>query len=170
MNDIRVRKLVMSALFTALICVATMVIRIPSPTGGYVNAGDAVIILGAFLLGPVYGALAAGLGSALADILSGYVIYAIGTLIIKSLMGLCAAAIFKKLTTAQLAAAAISGIAAETIMILGYFLYSGVFLGFGLGAAADIPGNCVQGAFGVIAGTALYLSIDKTPSVKDLFE
>ncbi|MBR2053626.1 MAG: ECF transporter S component [Clostridia bacterium] len=42
-ND--VLKLVLAALFAALICVATMVVRIPMPaTDGYANLGDAIII------------------------------------------------------------------------------------------------------------------------------
>ena len=40
MNDKKIRKLVVSALMAALVCVATMVVRIPTPTNGYVNLGD----------------------------------------------------------------------------------------------------------------------------------
>mgnify|MGYP001774926226 FL=1 len=72
MKDSTLKKLVFAALFAALSCVATMVIKIPTPTGGYIHAGDAVVLLSAFLLGPWWGAAAAGLGSCLADILSGY--------------------------------------------------------------------------------------------------
>ena len=71
MKDSTLKKLVFAALFAALSCVATMVIKIPTPTGGYIHAGDAVVLLSAFLLGPWWGAAAAGLGSCLADILSG---------------------------------------------------------------------------------------------------
>ena len=40
------KKLVLSALFAALACVATMSIRIPTPgTGGYIHPGDAIVIL-----------------------------------------------------------------------------------------------------------------------------
>ena len=46
----RTRLLVMTALFAALGCAATMVVKIPSPTGGYMNLGDTVVLLGAFLL------------------------------------------------------------------------------------------------------------------------
>lgn len=52
MNDKTVKKLVFAALFAALCCVATMVIRIPTPIGGYIHAGDAVVLLAGFLLGP----------------------------------------------------------------------------------------------------------------------
>ena len=75
-------KLVLAALFAALCSVATMLIHIPIPaTNGYINLGDGVVLLGAFLLGPVYGMAAGGLGSMLADLLLGYAAYAPGTLV-----------------------------------------------------------------------------------------
>ena len=54
------RAMVMTALFAALGYVATRILQIPTPSGGYVNLGDTVVILGAYLLGPVYGAVAGG--------------------------------------------------------------------------------------------------------------
>ena len=65
------KRLVLTGLFAAMGCVATMVLMVPSPTGGYMNLGDAVVLLGAYLLGPVWGAVAGGVGPALADLLSG---------------------------------------------------------------------------------------------------
>ena len=59
----KTKKLVLAALMCALTCVATMVIRIPTPTMGYIHPGDALVLPCAFLLGPVPGALAAGIGS-----------------------------------------------------------------------------------------------------------
>ena len=90
MKDEKTRKLVYLALFTALTTAATMVVRVPSPTGGYVNAGDAVVLLCAFVLGPVPGAVAAGIGSALADVFGGYFLYAPATLVIQGLTALVA--------------------------------------------------------------------------------
>ena len=61
----------MAALMAAMACVATMVIKIPIPaTGGYINLGDCIVLLSGIILGPVYGGIAAGLGSALADLLA----------------------------------------------------------------------------------------------------
>ena len=58
------KKLVLSALFAALACVATMSIRIPTPgTGGYIHPGDAIVILCGVFLDPVSAFLAAGIGS-----------------------------------------------------------------------------------------------------------
>ena len=69
------KKIVMAALFAALACVATMSIRIPTPgTNGYIHPGDAIVILSGVVLGPVWGLLAAGIGSAMADLLGGYCI------------------------------------------------------------------------------------------------
>ena len=60
-------------MLAALVCVATMVIKIPSPLNGYINLGDCIVLLSGWLLSPVYGFMAAGLGSALADLFAGYV-------------------------------------------------------------------------------------------------
>ena len=48
-------KLCTAAMFAALICVATMLIQIPSPLNGYVNFGDCFILVAAWVLGPVWG-------------------------------------------------------------------------------------------------------------------
>lgn len=66
MTDMKLRKLVLAALFAALCTVMTMVIQVPSPMQGYVNLGDCAVLLSAWVLGPWYGGAAAGLGSMLA--------------------------------------------------------------------------------------------------------
>ena len=83
------KKVVMTALFAALTCAATMSIRIPTPgTGGYIHPGGALVILSGVILGPAYGFLAGGIGSALSDLLGGYFLYVPITLIIKGLVAL----------------------------------------------------------------------------------
>ena len=94
MTDMKLRKLVLAALFAALCTVMTMVIQVPSPMQGYVNLGDCAVLLSAWVLGPWYGGAAAGLGSMLADLLS-YPHYAPGTLVIKFTMAVAAAYIFE---------------------------------------------------------------------------
>ena len=75
MNN-NLKKLILAALFAALSCVATMSIRIPTPgTGGYIHPGDAIVILSGVILGPVWGFLAGGIGSALSDLIGGYFVY-----------------------------------------------------------------------------------------------
>ena len=162
MKNKKISKIITCAMFAALTCVATMIIQIPSPMSGYVNLGDCIVLLGAFLLGPVYGAAAGGIGSMLADLISGYVIYVPGTLIIKALMAFVAGVIFTKLKSKNTYASVITaGIAAEAIMVIGYFIYAMLILGNGWSAAASIPGNIVQGIVGIIVAAILYAILEK---------
>lgn len=147
---------VTTSLFAALICVATMLIHIPTPgTNGYVNLGDGFILMGAFILPAGYAAAAAGIGSMLADILSGYMSYAPGTLIIKGLVGLIAALMFARIQKKNSVRSILAAAAAELWMVLGYFLYEAVFLSYGLGALASVPANIGQGVVGVVAAMVL---------------
>ncbi len=80
--------MVYTALMTALVFVATFTIKVPVPfTNGYIHPGDSMVFLAGLLLGPFYGAFAAGIGSALADLIAGYTFWMIPTLLIKGLMG-----------------------------------------------------------------------------------
>ena len=70
---ITVTQMCITAVFMALTCVATMMVQIPIPLG-YAHLGDSVILICAFFFGPVVGALAGGIGSAMADILTGFAV------------------------------------------------------------------------------------------------
>ena len=161
MSDKKIRKLVISAMMAALTYVATMVIQIPSPMNGYVNLGDCFVLLCGWLLGPWYGGAAAGIGSMLTDLLSGYGHYAPGTFVIKGLDALVAALLFRAMGRTS-TAALVSGLVGETIMVAGYFGYAALLLGKGLGAAASIPGNLVQAALGLLIGFLLLKVLQKT--------
>ena len=72
----------------ALTAVATMAVQIPIPaTKGYLNLGDSVIMVLAVVFGPRFGFLVGSLGSALADVVTGYAYWAPATLIIKGVEG-----------------------------------------------------------------------------------
>lgn len=167
--DKKVKRIVISALLAALTCVATMIIKIPSPLKGYINMGDCFVLLAGWLLSPAYGFMAAGLGSALADVLSGYVVYAPATFIIKGIMALIAHFLMhlvrKRITqtasgrtasihTGQTASFVISGVVAELTMVSGYFLFEGFMYGF-VPSIVNIPANTIQGIAGLILGIVL---------------
>lgn len=173
MRASRWSRLVYTALFTALTTVATLVIQVPSPMSGYVNLGDAMVLLSAWILGPVYGTAAAGIGSMLADLLSGYAYYAPGTLVIKCLMAFVAAQVFlvlKDKVKGKHFAKVVSGLLAEIIMVAGYFGYAGLILGNGLSAALSIPGNLVQGGFGIVVSTVVYLALSQVIKMPKLLK
>jgi len=169
-------KTVLTALFSALICVATMLVQIPIPaTGGYANLGDSVILMCAFLMNPLHAVIAAGLGSMLADLLAGYMSYAPGTLIIKAGVALIAAAIFSRFgrntsSSKAFAAMVVSAIVAEIFMILGYFFYEAVCLGIGSGASAAILGNIGQGVVSAVIACVVTPALARSPEVRELMD
>ena len=157
------QRIVMAALLAALTCVATMIIKIPSPLKGYLNLGDCVVLLAGWMLSPSYGFLAAGLGSALADMFSGYVTYVPATFVIKGLMALIAFYGFKLLHSklGNISSRIISGIVAEVVMVAGYFIFEGFLYGFGP-SLVNIPANVIQGIAGLIIGTILVKVFEKS--------
>ena len=158
----KTQKIVIAALIAALACVATMIIKIPSPLKGYLNLGDCVVLLSGWLLSPLYGFLAAGIGSALADVFSGYALYAPATFVIKGVMSVIAFYSFKVLKdkAGDLPSRIIGGVVAEIVMILGYFVFEGFLYGF-VASIVNIPANAVQGLAGLILGTALIKVFEK---------
>ena len=97
----QLRLLTYTGVLTALTTVATMHIRIPTITKGYINLGDTIVNIAAWMLGPFYGAAAAGIGSALADLLAGYTVYVPATLIIKALMAVVCYYLYQTLSRKQ---------------------------------------------------------------------
>lgn len=196
MKKEQIIKLCVTGMFTALICLATMIIQIPAPLVGVLNLGDCFILIAAWILGPWYGFAAGGIGSALADLFTGYTQYIPATLIIKGLMAVAAAllvrAFVKKSDKTELVAVrpkaqqdvaqqrrtgdkprlpgfAVSGLAAEMIMISGYYVFEAAILRLGwIPTLVNIPPNCVQGAFGLVLGVVLIQVIMKTGVLKKL--
>ena len=152
----KTKRIVITALMAAMVCVATMIIKIPSPMKGYLNIGDCIVLLCGWLLAPGYGFVAAGLGSALADMFSGYLTYAPATFLIKGSMALIAFACFKLMNKriGRLPSQIIGAVLAVIVMVLGYYVFEGFMYGF-IPSAVNIPANAVQGAAGLILGIIL---------------
>lgn len=165
--EMKTKKLVISALFAALTFVATMVIQIKLTANGFVNIGDCMVVTCGIFLGPVYGVIAAGIGSMLADIISGYFIYAPATLVIKALMALLTAIIFRKIIKINdVVAAGVCALVAELVMVLGYFLYEIPLYGIAP-AVVGMPGNLLQAGFGFVCSIVLYIALSKNKYIKN---
>ncbi|MCR5060068.1 MAG: ECF transporter S component [Saccharofermentans sp.] len=137
------KQIAAAGVISALVFVATYFIRIPIPNG-YLNLGDAVILISTLMLGP-FAAIPAAIGAGLADLISGYSVYVIPTVIIKALMGLTAGRI---LSHERSVARRITGfLLAEMIMVAGYFAFEALPFMYGPEAAwVDVPLNAIQGA------------------------
>ncbi len=130
----------------ALTTVATMIIQIPTPaTEGYINLGDTMVMLSGTLFGTIIGSLSGGIGSALADLLTGYGHWAPFTLVIKGIEGYIAGISRGKGKVISLLILIVAG--AE--MVTGYFLVEVWMYGIG-GALTEVPGNSFQALSGIV--------------------
>ena len=157
--------MVMTALIMGLVMLATSTFRIPVPmTQGYVHLGDTMIFLGVLVLGRRNGCLAAGIGSALADVLAGYAIYAPWTLIIKGLMAFVMATFIGKTNIRY--KTIIGMVLAGIVMAAGYCIVDGVLAGNMAAGFIGLPANIGQFAVGMVLASALAAALYKTPAKK----
>jgi len=159
-------KLVIAAMFASLTCVATMIIKIPTPTNGYINIGDSVVLIAGSFLGPFYGVLSAAIGSMMADVFSGYIVYAPATFVIKGLMAYVTWLICGRLKQTNLRFI-ISALCAEIIMVVSYFLFEAFFMGQGLAAALGLTANAVQGAANFVLGFLLFRLFNRSRGLSE---
>jgi uncharacterized membrane protein len=163
MNQRRIQKLVFSAVFCALTFAATWIF-VPAPGVGNVNLGDGVLLLCAWILGGPWAVISAALGATLADLSSGFALYAPATLLIKALMvGVALLVLRLSARLPSRLSRILSAVFAEIVMVVGYFLYECLVLGITLGidgygivSLANIPFNAVQGIFGILLATLVY--------------
>ncbi len=166
-------KISLTACFAAACCICTM-ISVPLPIG-YFNLGDMLSLVSGWFLGPVFGALAAGIGGAITDLILGFGVYAPATFVIKAALAVTAFYLYK--ATKKLISSkrtdpiprVISAIVAELIMVGGYFIYEYAILGYGMGAAASVIGNTIQAAAGVAGGVVIATFINSSSRVLSFF-
>lgn len=152
------KKLVKAGLLCALVTVLTIFVQMPIPAiaGAYINGGDAGVYLAAFLLGGPWGAAVAGVGSAIADMALGSMVYAPATLVIKAAMAFFAARIYHGGGKFSRILAPLAG---SAIMIAGYFLYESVLFGPGA-ATASVLFNLIQAGGGTLAAYIATRALD----------
>ncbi|MEZ0536837.1 ECF transporter S component [Caldicellulosiruptoraceae bacterium PP1] len=180
MQNNKTRFLVFSALFIALTFVVTYTIKIPL-LSGYFNLGDVIIMLGAIIFGKNLGFIAGSFGSALADILSGYTVYAPLTFIIKGLEGyLCGYIANYKQEKFDNKKIIIGTFAAGILMALGYFLAEAFILKslssalnvnrdiqFGIKVATvNLPFNLLQGLLSGLVSSIIGIALKNNPAIK----
>jgi uncharacterized membrane protein len=150
------RTLATTAVMTALVLALTFIHIAPTPIGGYIHLGDVAINFAALAFGPWVGLIAGGLGTALADVLSGYAVFAPLTFVSHGLQGLVVGWIYwTRRTNTSMVLAVIAG---GVVLILGYFIGEAAVLYGMAGALAELPWNAVQEAVGML-GAAVYLAV-----------
>ena len=163
-NHAYIIRLTFTALFAAIIMLATMIYIPLGAGGGYLNPGDSMIYAAAWFLGPL-AAAAGAIGAALADVILGYVIYAPATFIIKGLMGLAVGLLIKR-NGQSFVSKVFAMSAGALIMAAGYFAYEYFILRIGMAAVANIPFNLIQAVGGVIIGALVVSALGKIKGIQ----
>ncbi len=169
MKKLTLRRLVLTALFTALSCVATLVIQIPSPTNGYFNLGDCFVMLGAFVLGSWLGGFAGGVGSMIADLIS-YPMYAPATLVIKALMAILGGLIFHAMEKRgrNITGEILGSLCGEVVMMAGYFTFEALLYAPASAFGSLLLTNLPQAGVGFAAVIALCVLLEKAHLMQKL--
>lgn len=162
------------AILTAVTAVFTILIRVPIPaTKGYFNLSDVSIYFAAFSFGPLTAFVAGGLGTALADIISGYAQWAPISFLAHGLQGLVAALVASMIRRRSDAPSGVilgwwilGGLAGAVVMIGGYLV--GGYILAGAGAFSELPFNVVQSGVGIAVGILLTVSVRRAyPPIRD---
>ena len=138
-----------TALFAALITVGTLYLKVPGPTG-YYHMGDGLIYTAALTLGMWPAALAAAVGSALADVLGGFAGFAPWTFAIKGLTAVAVAAVAKTGSARNVPAMLLGAL----VTVAGYALATAVMFS-PAAAVAETLGNILQVGVGVLVALVL---------------
>lgn len=158
MKNVKIKKMCFSAMFAAMIFGLTM-LHIPIGAGGYIHIGDALIYITALLMGGPWAFLSAAIGAAVADIVSGFAVYAIPSMIIKMLIAVPFALVSKKEEKLLSARTALLTIPSGAVTILGYFIADLIL--YREGAVADLIPNLIQAVGSGIVFIVLALALDK---------
>ncbi len=150
------RVLAVTAVMTAVVFVLTRMVQVPTPARGYVHLGDAGVFFGAFAFGPWVGAVTGGLGTALADVTSGFPQWAIFSFLIHGAQGWVVGWTSRRWPgTRGLIQSTLLG----AVIVVGGYLAAGMLLS-GVGAAVgEIPMNLLQVAAGAIVGVPLFAAV-----------
>jgi len=152
----KLKNIIYTATFAAVICVTTMLVKIPA-AGGYYHIGDAFIYIAGSCLNFPYALIAGALGGAFADMFSGYAVYMIPTFIIKA----CVAACFTNKKTRILCRQNFIAIAAASLITIGgYYIAEAVIVNSFTGALATIYGNMGQALASAVIFIAAGAAID----------
>jgi uncharacterized membrane protein len=170
---VTVLKIALTAVFAGLVLVATSQIpSIPIPaTSGYFNVGETIIYVAALLFGPLVGALSGGIGAMLGDVILGYGVFAPGTLVIKGVEGAIVGFLNLKLRN-HIQNTTVCAVISVTIggleMVMGYFLYEQLVLGYPFAAAlAEVPFNIVQMLVGLVIAVPIMHAVQRVfPQLK----
>ncbi|WP_195268065.1 ECF transporter S component [Eubacterium sp. 1001713B170207_170306_E7] len=151
--NITTKKVCYTALLMAVTFIMISVVKIPIPNG-YIHLGDAAVFLCGFILGPVYGTIAAALGAGAADYFAGFGAYIIPTMLAKGVMA-CLTGYFLRGNPGrrkEIGVMAVAGV----IMTLIYYVSEILLYGSFVSPLVNIPFNALQALVGIVISMLLF--------------
>ena len=158
MHNKHTRLMCISGVFTALVFVLTAYLHLPT-ANGYIHVGDGIIYLAACILPWQYAMVVGAGGALLADCLTGFAIWAPGSVVIKALTALLFTSKGKKMMCLH---NWIALIPAALVCAGGYYLYESLIYGNFVASLAGIPLSLTQSAISSLLFVIIGLSVDKT--------
>ena len=156
----------LTGMMAALVFLGTYFFKIGTPFG-YTHLGDCMIILTVCLLGTRRGVIAGAIGAGLSDLLGGYAIWVVPTMLFKGawalIMGLFAYKLMPKFKYGWLVGAIVGGVVHTAL----YTLIKIPLYGIGL-AVAEVPVLIGQTACGIVIGGVLFLALKQVPAIQKL--
>ncbi len=157
MKGNKIRLTCITAVFTALVFVVTAYLHIPTGNG-YIHVGDGFIYLAACLLPWQYATIVGAGGALLADVLTGYAIWAPGSVVIKAATALLFSAKRSRVMTLRNCTALFP---ATVICAGGYYLYEALIYGNFIAPLAGIPASLTQSLASAVVFVAMGIAVDK---------
>lgn len=155
----RTHRLVLASLFVALSFIFTYFVKIPFPTGGYFNVGDAFIMLAAIIIDPFTGILVGALAGGLSDLFAGYVLFIPFTVLAKGLEALMAGFIYQKTRGLLRYVGVVIG---PLVMVAIYALSYNILFDRAT-MIANLPFDLAQAGIAIVLTIILLLLLEKTP-------
>ena len=145
MKNFKVRDLVITSLFIALVYVFTWIVKIQlpfSPNGGLIHLGNVPFFLAAIFFDKRVGMTAGALGMGLFDLTSGWILWSPMTVISALIMGYILNKMnYKKYTLKSLI---LSFILVALVKVVVYYIGEIFILSSFAAPLASIPGNLIQ--------------------------
>lgn len=157
-NKITTQELVITAVFIAMVYVATWLINIRLPlvgSGGLIHLGNVPLFIGAMLFGKRTGAISGAVGMGLFDLMSGWTVWAPFTFVIVGLMGYVVGYFAEKKPIKNAVLNDVTAmVSALIIKLVGYYFAEVILLGNWLAPFGSMPGNILQVGFAAIVAVA----------------
>ena len=162
----KTKDITLTGLMAALIFIGTFFFKIPSPFG-YNHFGDGFMLLTVFMLGYKKGAFAGAIGAGLADLIGGYTVWVLPTIVIKSMGALFIGLVKVKRGKINKIMRYV-GVGVGAIFHICAYTFVRIFL-YGISAAlVALPGLIFQTVSGVVIFVALYVCVSKA-GIKKVF-